>query len=575
MSLPGGKKCGRPKSNLATRSLLSRQHAIEIKTGFTSALESCIRYPAAGVRDFSPVSESCISHLRQKIISTTVQTESHQPTVESSKLTLAQDELRNFMARFSGTPVQRVSPDMTIYQLGLDSVSVVQLVAMLNLEKGISVSAADILERPKLSELMILLEQQQDSEKRSDLNPKFDFESFETSCRSQICAELELGDVESVHPCTQVQIGLLAQFLQSKDDYINAMAYELDDGYDTSIVMKAWQVLASVHPTLRMGFVPIEHQEFSFAMITYQVHAKRPWIEIRQNKSDLETLRIESAMKFHAMISDPPWRVLLSRTPGGVYMQLVMFHGLYDAHSLHIIFSDLRTVLENASIPSPRSTDNLLEKILLSSILQTNLDAASSFWKTHLLGASSCRFPCLTPLRSSMCITAHLSKSCSVPLKELTAECKRLGITLQAAGQGAWAQLLSAYTGDLSVVFGTVLSGRDVATDADGIAFPTIVTLPIAVDTDKSTKEMLSAITNYNASARRYQFSSLSRIQRWVGHPNEVMFDTIFALQKLPDTTPQSAWKPTEEISTAEVRLDFVCPVACRIQLTRLSMLSL
>jgi hypothetical protein len=120
-----------------------------------------------------------------------------------------------------------------------------------------------------------------------------------------------------------------------------------------------------------------------------------------------------------------------------------------------------------------------------------------------------------------------------------------------------------------------VLSGRDVTADADRIAFPTIVTLPIAVDTDKSTKEMLSAIMNYNASVRRYQFSPLNRIQRWVDRLNEIMFDTIFALQKLPDIiTSQSGWNPTEEISTSEVKPDFVL-VACRIQLTRFSMLSL
>ncbi len=483
-----------------------------------------------------------------------VQIETHEPNAEFAKLL---DELKNLLARFSGTPVQRMTPDMTIYQLGLDSINVIQLVATLNTENGMSVSAADILERPKLSELAILLEQHPE---RSELNPKFDFESFETFCRSQICAEFELGEVESIRPCTPVQMGLLAQFLQSKDDYINAMGYKIDDGYDAPSVVKAWQMLTAAHPMLRMGFVPIEHSDFSFATITYREHAKPAWIEIIENKLDLETLRIESAMKFHANIGDPPWRAILSHTPGGVDMQLVMFHGLYDAHSLQIILSDLRAVLQNTNISPPRPIDNLLEKLLLSSIPQTkqgkhtDLDATSSFWRNHLVAASSGRFPCLTPLRSSTRRTAQRSKPCSIPLKELTTGCKRLGITLQAAGQGVWARLLSAYIGDLSVVFGTVLSGRDVGADADGIAFPTIVTLPIAVDTDKSTEEMLSAIMNYNASVRRYQFSPPSHIQRWVGRPNEVLFDTVFALQRHPDNTSQSALKPVEEISTAEVR---------------------
>jgi ferricrocin synthase len=565
MSLPAGKKCGSTKSNPLTRSLLSRGHAIEIEKSFTSALESCIRYPAAGVRDFSSASESCFVHLRQKVVSTTIQIENHQSTAKFLKLTVAQEKLRNFLAHFSGTPVQRINPDMTIYQLGLDSINVVQLVSMLNKEKDISVSAADILERPKLSELMTLLEQQPELR---DLKPKFDFESFETSCRSQIYVELEPEELELVRPCTPVQMGLLAQFLQSKDDYINAMGYELDGYFDISSVMKAWQVLATIHPTLRMGFVPIEDSNFSFAAVTYRTHAKRPWIEFEEIKSDLETLRIESAMKFLTKLSDPPWRVLVSRAPRGIYMQLVMFHGLYDAHSLQIILSDLRTVLQNTSIPPPRRTDDLLEKILLSSIPQrkqgnhTSFDAASSFWKSHLAEASSGRLPCLNPLRSTTGRTAHLSKPCSIPLKELTAGCKNLGITLQAAGQGVWARLLSAYVGDLSIVFGTVLSGRDVIADADSIAFPTIVTLPIAVNTGKSTGEMLSAIMSYNASVRRYQFSPLNHVQRWIGRPNEVMFDTIFALQKLPDITSQSAWRPAEEISTSEVSFDFVLPVA-------------
>ena len=570
MSFPVRRNIATKRSNLITRSLLSIKQATEVKNVFSHALESCLRYPAAGVRDFSAMSESCFTHLQQKIVSATIQIENHEPNAKFAKLSLAQEEVRNLLARFSGTPVQRITSDTTIYQLGLDSISVIQLVAMLNKEKSISVSAADILERPKLSKLAMLLENQQ---QLSDLTSRFDFESFEASYRSQVSVELELADVESVRPCTPMQMGLLAQFLQSKNNYINAMGYELD-GYDTSMVTRAWQVLAATHPILRTSFAPIENTDFSFAMISYRVHAKRPWIEVMESKLDLETLRTESAEKFKSELGNPPWRVLLSKTPRGVYMQLVMFHGLYDAHSLQIILSDLRVALQSTSIIPPQPADHLLEEILLSSFPQkkegknTNLDSASSFWRRHLLGASSGRFPCLIPLRSSTGRTAHLSKSCSIPLKELTAGCKNIGITLQAAGQGAWARLLSAYIGDSNVVFGFVLSGRDVTAEADSIAFPTIVAIPIAVDTGKSTKEMLSAITNYNASARRYQFSPLNRIQRWIGRLNEVLFDTIFVLQKSSGTASQSAWIPTEEISTAEVSFDFVTPVVCRIRLT-------
>ena len=105
---------------------------------------------------------------------------------------------------------------------------------------------------------------------------------------------------------------------------------------------------------------------------------------------------------------------------------------------------------------------------------------------------------------------------------------------MQAAGQHAWGSLLSAYLGQKSVTFGTIMSGRT-SEDSDDIAFPCITTVPTVVDTGIDEVACLNSLMQFNADMHHHQFVPLKQIQRWAGHGDESLFDTLFTLQRRVD----------------------------------------
>jgi non-ribosomal peptide synthetase component F len=203
----------------------------------------------------------------------------------------------------------------------------------------------------------------------------------------------------------------------------------------------------------------------------------------------------------------------------------------------------------------------LVNAILGSSISVTDEaedEQRAQYWKSVLDHAGINSFPNLSPLRVFEGRTDVEERICSRNLRELEQICQNKGVTLQAAGQAAWAQVLSAYLGEENVTFGIVLSGRDIVEASENTVFPCLTTVPIAVEASKKRSELLAAMMDFNANVRKHQFTPMKAIQRAIGRPNEPLFDTIFAFQKMSTTRVQRPWKVVEEVATSEVSTGIV-----------------
>ncbi|KAK5005866.1 hypothetical protein LTR16_006050, partial [Cryomyces antarcticus] len=109
------------------------------------------------------------------------------PSNGISTLTHAELEMQNILSRLSGTPMERMSRDTTLYQLGLDSISAVQVAAQLR-KKGYTVSAADVIERPSSAELLPLLQSQ--GRPHTGEHSDFDFNAFKVRQISNVSQDL-------------------------------------------------------------------------------------------------------------------------------------------------------------------------------------------------------------------------------------------------------------------------------------------------------------------------------------------------------------------------------------------------
>jgi aryl carrier-like protein len=456
--------------------------------------------------------------------------------------------MRSLLSDFSKIPKSRIKTETTIYQLGLDSISAVQLANTLRLRTGKKITAADILERPTLAALSELLNDEQQFE-TDERNPEIDFSRFENQVKSEVCTELnlDLQDVEAIRPCTPLQTGLISQFLRSGTMYLNHVSVLLDRSFEVDTIQKSWKVLMSSNIMLRTGFAPVNHPEHSFVMITHYHPEPTTFIQTGHAHQDISQWRQECTYQIHREIHHPPWRVLLLESKDGPIMHLTILHALYDAHSLRLMLQDLTSFCNTVKTLDHSPIDPLLGTIL------SGQQSGEDFWKNELGQASINKFPNLTPLRRSDNQTEVVHRLTSKSMTGLERGCREAGITLQAAGQAAWVRILSAYLGEHAVTFGVVLSGRDTTTEAEDTVFPCITTVPVAVENISDGRKLIENIMGYNGRVRRFQYSSMRNIQRWIGRPNETLFDTIFAYQKLSGHKSEDPWTVIEEIATDEV----------------------
>ena len=131
-------------------------------------------------------------------------------------------------------------------------------------------------------------------------------------------------------------------------------------------------------------------------------------------------------------------------------------------------------------------------------------------------------------------------------------------MTLNTLVQGAWALVLSCYSGQDDVVFGAVVSGRPAELrGADAMIGLFINTLPVRVRLHGEDRllDWLKELQVRQAEARQYEYSPLVEIQGWSEVPRgQPLFESLLAFENYP--VDQELWQRSglfvEEVSFHE-----------------------
>ena len=108
-------------------------------------------------------------------------------------------DIREIFAKLARIPVDEIRPATSIYQLGLDSISAIQVATGLR-KKGYEANAADVLKYANCTELAAYLDQP--SVKTVKTTKLFDFEMFDRNFRTEVLetCDIKNGDVEAIRP---------------------------------------------------------------------------------------------------------------------------------------------------------------------------------------------------------------------------------------------------------------------------------------------------------------------------------------------------------------------------------------
>jgi len=169
-----------------------------------------------------------------------------------------------------------------------------------------------------------------------------------------------------------------------------------------------------------------------------------------------------------------------------------------------------------------------------------DVDAAKTFWTNLLAGFAD---PVPVGLESGASRTPGEVFEIREKLDEGTAQklqdtARRERLTLATFLEGAWALLLSRYSGLEDIVFGTVLAGRPPGLPgADTMVGLFLNTVPMRVRTGPEQRLMdwLRSIQHEKNRREQYGHAALSDIQKWSGFGvNQPLFESLLIVENLP-----------------------------------------
>lgn len=500
---------------------LTQSSAAMLADAFVASLSDCLRFPSSSIRDVAGNQKQPWHNI---LATELVPDEpSHKTNDESSKEDWTETEIlvQQAFSHFANVDSGKISRHSSLYRLGLDSLHAVQVASRLR-SRGMSVSAADVMEHRTPAAIAAAATVVRDTEE----SPEFDFAKYDSDRRARLLEPLGIHgkSVERFRPCTPAQNGMISQSLHSQGTlYVNHVVYEIPEGTTEDALRCAWQKVQSKHEALRMGFVQTEEAQCPFAMAIYSSEGADVPLHTEVFSETAMGAKIVDGIHL------PAWRIAVDHSSNPRTMTLSIHHALYDAESLQVLLGDLALALQGKELGKSPGIDVILRSMLADA--SSAGSKAEQFWRKSLESSSPSPFPNLNSVITGASDLYAVQKTSKLSYAALESLCKSKSCTIQAAGQTAWAMLLSAYIGEGGVTFGTVFSGRT-GSQHESIMFPSLVTLPVFCNASDGISDTLRNMTDFNGTAQRYKNVPLSELQRFANLPGQSLFDTVFVYQK-------------------------------------------
>ncbi|WP_455551124.1 non-ribosomal peptide synthase/polyketide synthase [Amycolatopsis azurea] len=350
------------------------------------------------------------------------------------------------------------------------------------------------------------------------------------------------GAIEDIYPATPMQGGMVFHGLSqtAQGMYVEQATFVLEGVTDLDRLADAWQRVVDRTPVLRTAFVWAGVEE-PLQVVRREVRLP---IRVVEPGHDLQRLLAEDRAQGLDLAEAPLTRVALARLSATEVQVLWTFHhALLDGWSVFHVLSDVCSAYAGEALPvRPPFRDYLG---WLGGLDRTG---AESFWRRTLTGidgptpVTGDRAPAAGHIAcSSDWLPVRLDEAATRRLEQFV---KRHGLTANAVLQGAWALLLSAYSGHDDVVFGSTVSGRPPeVTGVDEITGIFINTLPVRVGIDRDSRvaEWLTALQAGQAEARRHGYLPLALVQGWAELPAGVnLCESLVVFENYPITDAEA-----------------------------------
>jgi hypothetical protein len=332
--------------------------------------------------------------------------------------------------------------------------------------------------------------------------------------------------------------------------YVEQFVCRLEGELDCATLEESWHRLIARHPVLRSS-IHWSDFEARYQIVHRDVDQpldSRDWRGLSQPEQEEQRIAyLRSDRRRGFDLSQAPLSRLALVRLGETLHELIwsIHHVVVDGWCLSILLHEMLHIYESLrdkKEPVLRPCRPFRDYVAWLSRLT---DAhAQDYWTKALEG-----FTAPTPLglettllfRSGSESEASAELAVKLPI-EVGAALESLGrsarVTLSTLIQGAWALLLSRYSGRSDVLFGVTVSGRP--PELSGVEsmvgnFINVLPLRVAITEDSELIEWLREIQTTMVEQRRFEAIPLSQIQAWSEVPSRVpLFESILIVQNLP-----------------------------------------
>ncbi|MFC6632382.1 non-ribosomal peptide synthetase [Microbulbifer taiwanensis] len=375
--------------------------------------------------------------------------------------------------------------------------------------------------------------------------------------------QLALDNIQDMYPLTPLQSGILFEtlFSQTEDNkgmYLTQVAIGINGQVDTKVLQHAWQLIVDHYDALRMRVVidDVANSNTPLQVILRQVDVEITevdWTDKKDSelKSACELWMQESKRSGIRLQQGPLMRMSLFTGHETSYLLFEQHHIMLDGWSQNIVLSNLfklyQALIRGQGYHLPKSP---AYGAYVQTLLNRNYEEETLYWSNYLSHYEQ-RTPLpmkhLSPQQSSLAETKErnffettcfsLSREDTVQLEKFI---KKHRLTMNTVLQFIWGLLLHLHTGNKSVTFGSVSSGRSGILDinhSDQIVGLCINTTPTCIrfEAEHSLLAQLKQMQRRESEKLSYEVTPLSHIQELLGSiANDDLFQTLFVYENYP-----------------------------------------
>jgi amino acid adenylation domain-containing protein len=358
-------------------------------------------------------------------------------------------------------------------------------------------------------------------------------------------------DFEAIYPLSPVQQGMLfhSQLSPSSEVYSVQVSWLLEGGLDVAAFKSAWERVMEHHAILRTCF-HWKNLEKPLQLVRRSVDL--PWVEVdwrdrepQRQADELEAWHREDRERGFDLGRAPLMRLTLIHLSDRSFRFIwTLHHILLDGWSLPLILNDVAALYDarvrgkDLDLPSPPPWRNYI-----AWLKKQDLAEAEAYWRRRLEGFGAptrvgTDFSSVDPEDQSVRreeLRMALSEESTRGLEGLARE---HGLTLNTFIQGAWALLLSRYSGEEDVVFGATVSGRPA--ELDGVEsmvgnFINALAMRVRLSASEPLLPWLKELQEQHAEARQYDYTPLVEVQGWSEiSRGSALFESLVVFENYP-----------------------------------------